>query len=470
MRVIAGIFAAIALTASSASAQFNVLAGQWGKLDPSHVRVMSYNIEDALCTTTFKGEGANSWCAMARVVAVLKPDVLILQECGDNNGNGTGSGVDSQASLGVVAQLFMNGGTDPFRGGTVNSYVKKYVSDPNYNLPYVFVSASHDGFNRNVILSRWPFADVNGDGVAQYSDISSVVNRGSQFPAGGNGGIRGFMFVEINLPDDLYAGDLVIGNAHLKSGGGSANENERIVAAKNVGFYIENFYNGSGSGVVDPTNSVNDFPQATSVLNAMTPVVIGGDWNQDFNVTMTNPSNVKSPANWLTEALNASGTDGTDRDGSNMTFDRSPRKTIDWNGQVVDGSIATNSAGKLDYLAWQDSIAVAANSFLFDVFELTTASFPQPIATYPGNPFYVTRDASDHVPVTVDFALPAAPPPPSCDADANGDNAVDAADLSVLLGQFNQTVPSGTGGDLNDDGVVNAADLSILLSNFNQPC
>ncbi len=61
-------------------------------------------------------------------------------------------------------------------------------------------------------------------------------------------------------------------------------------------------------------------------------------------------------------------------------------------------------------------------------------------------------------------------PPPACPGDANGDNAVNGADLSVLLGSFNQQTQPGTGADFNGDGVVNGADLSVLLSNFSTTC
>lgn len=57
-------------------------------------------------------------------------------------------------------------------------------------------------------------------------------------------------------------------------------------------------------------------------------------------------------------------------------------------------------------------------------------------------------------------------PPPKCVADANGDNRTDAADLSVLLAQFGQSVPPGTDADFNGDGAVDAADLSVLLGQF----
>lgn len=55
---------------------------------------------------------------------------------------------------------------------------------------------------------------------------------------------------------------------------------------------------------------------------------------------------------------------------------------------------------------------------------------------------------------------------PSCSGDANGDGSTDAADLSVLIGNFGASVPAGTGGDLNGDGSVDAADLSVLIGGF----
>jgi len=60
----------------------------------------------------------------------------------------------------------------------------------------------------------------------------------------------------------------------------------------------------------------------------------------------------------------------------------------------------------------------------------------------------------------------AVPPVPPCPADANGDGLTNGADLSVLLSQFGDPVPPGTGADFNGDGLVNGADLSVLLANF----
>ena len=81
--------------ATSAHAQWNPTAGQWGKVDPADLRVMTWNVEDGICASNAKVEGHNDWCALTRIVAALKPDVLFLEECGDNTGEGTGSGVDT---------------------------------------------------------------------------------------------------------------------------------------------------------------------------------------------------------------------------------------------------------------------------------------------------------------------------------------------------------------------------------------
>jgi len=69
------------------------VSGQWGKTDPTDVRVMTYNIEDGICRNAVKAElsggSATPWHALARTVAAMRPDVLILQEAADNTGNGT---------------------------------------------------------------------------------------------------------------------------------------------------------------------------------------------------------------------------------------------------------------------------------------------------------------------------------------------------------------------------------------------
>ena len=51
-----------------------------------------------------------------------------------------------------------------------------------------------------------------------------------------------------------------------------------------------------------------------------------------------------------------------------------------------------------------------------------------------------------------------------CPEDLNGDDEVDAADLSIMLGYWG--IPDPPVGDLDGDGDVDAADLAELLANW----
>ena len=59
--------------------------------------------------------------------------------------------------------------------------------------------------------------------------------------------------------------------------------------------------------------------------------------------------------------------------------------------------------------------------------------------------------------------------PVACPGDINGDGFTNAADFTILAGNFGSAVPAGTAGDLNNDGIVNAADFVILAGDFGCP-
>ncbi len=60
---------------------------------------------------------------------------------------------------------------------------------------------------------------------------------------------------------------------------------------------------------------------------------------------------------------------------------------------------------------------------------------------------------------------------PSCDGDANGDGAVDLADLNLVLDAFGATgVPAFTQGDMDGDNAVDLADLNLVLANWLGTC
>ncbi len=455
---------ALALPAA-ANAQFDPLSAQWGKLDTAHIRIVTWNVEDGISSRNAKQDIVNDWNALVRVMAVLQPDVLLLQEAGDNSGNGQPGGLDSVADLETTLRLFIEGGNDPFLGGTVTSFVQLWA--PGWDLPHIYVSEESDfginsGFNRNVVLSRWPFADLNGDGKATVNDIPFV---SSPFQSG-DGGIRGTQVVEIDLPDDLYAGDLVVTNSHFKSGGSVSDENQRTDAAQNVGFFIDAFYNGAGSGTVDPDNAVNDVPPATSILGPHTPVVAGGDWNTAIGAPLLNPANIKSGALWLTELEFDGPPDGADRDRSDMAIDNAKRRII-FNNNVFEGSGTTTSLGKIDYIAFQDSIVSEANSFVYDPFE-HDGIYPPSVDSYPGQPFNIVKDAADHLPVTVDLVFAPAPDP-ECAGDITGDGATDVFDFADLVAAFGATPADPTwnpDADLVADNIIDVFDFADLVAAF----
>jgi len=380
---------ALGVCALPAAAQWNPAGGDWTKTDPSDLRVMTWNVEDGLCSTNPKAAGLTNWEALARIVASFRPDVLIMQECGDNSGNGTGSGVDSVADLETTLELFMHGGSDPFNGGApLAAYVQLY--SPSYDLPHIFVSGSTDGFNRDVIMSRYPFSDLNGDGVSQLNDFLQL---GDLYSPGVNGGIRGYQHAEIDLPDGTYLGDLVIGNNHLKAGGSSSDHNQRITAAQNIAYYIDAMFNGLGGGVADPNGKILN-PAATALVSSDTLVITGGDWNED---EISNGA-TKGPADWIVKAAINGGTDGTDRDRSDMTYDAS--------AEFFGGSTSTLSSSKLDYIAWQDSIGTLRHSTVFNSSQVPTGLEPPELTGFLISPQFASGIAADHRPVIADFQLP----------------------------------------------------------------
>lgn len=389
-QIVPGLIAAV--LAAPVHAQWNPLGGEWRKDSEFQVRVMTWNIQDNIRTGETKVEGVNAWTSIAVILASLRPDVLLLQETGDN---GCGGCVDLTTELETVIDLLFHGGTDPFLGGPVTAYVQKYA--PGYDLPHVFVSGSHDGFNRNVILSRYPFADCNGDTKSTYSNL--FVSLPDAYAPGtlANPVIRGVQVAEIDLPDERFPGDMVVLNCHLKSGSAASDLAERLAAGQNIAYFIDHWYNGAGLGVPDPHAKIFDSPVPTGILPAQTPVVIGGDWNED---ELSNGR--KGPADWIRLASVTGGSDGTDRDRSDGRYD-------DARNACNPADRSTQSSSKLDYLEWQDSIASAVREFVFNSATIPSGcggAYPDELMNYPATPSVASGFASDHRPVIVDLALP----------------------------------------------------------------
>lgn len=443
-----------------ASAQWNPQQGQYGKTTETDFRVMTWNVRNAINSQANKNDSINAWNAVVRIVAAMKPDVLILQECGGLPNN---AGVDNITNLLTTFDLFINGGPDPFNGNNpVGSYLKLFDADLDY---FVFVSSSSDGFNRNVILSRYPFEDLNN--ASNTVNLSDIAIFGSDaYAPGGNGGVRGYQFAEIGLPQDIYAGGVVIGNGHLKAFGGCSDELQRETAARNIAYFIDYFYNGAGTGIADPNNKIPFGNNNTTILDEFTPVIWGGDLNQSLT---SSGCWSKNPVRWLAEAQLQGATDGTDRDRTDSTIDTAAEPIT---GNVTtQGSTNGGASNKIDYLLWQDSIANATRQFVFNS-NLSSgqgALLPPPVDTFPFFSAIASSTASDHRPVIVDFQLPLAEVTLPCPGDLTEDGVVDTADLGILLGDFGCLGPD-CDADLNDDGQVDTNDLGLLLGVFGSTC
>jgi endonuclease/exonuclease/phosphatase family metal-dependent hydrolase len=348
-----------------------------------------------------------------------------------------------------VIDLFFNGGPDPFEGGTVTSYVGLFA--PGYDLPFVAVSSVTDGFNRNVILSRFPFADLNGDGIATNSDLFMLADLYA--PTGST--IRGQAFAEIDLPDGVYAGDLVVGNAHFKAGGSSSDRADRLAAAQIVAYAIDSLFNGFGAGVPDPANRIL-FPNPTTVLDEHTPVIWGGDWNEEES-----SNGRKGPAEWMTRAEITGGTDGTDRDRSDSTYDdaRDP----------FNNNPDTRGSSKLDYLAWQDSVIEGVTrEFIFNSGSPQTGQLPAPVQGFPGSPILASTIAADHLPVVVDFRLPLATADACNAADlAEPFGVLDLSDINAFTFAF---ITQDSDADLDASGVFDLTDINLFVAAFVAGC
>jgi len=410
-------FAATALLASALFAAkavaFNPAAGDWHKGDPTHIRIMTFNVEDGIgvgvsttpATPTVTG---SSWSYIGLICQALQPDVICLQE------------VEPSGTVATTKTWVQNWANEHFGAGVM----------------HVYVSTATDGFNRNVNVSRFPYADINGDGVANYHDIFVFPGPGGLPPGTPSGGhIRGWAQSEIDLPDAIYRGDLFVGNSHLRSGGSSADLNERIVAAQNTAYWINNALN------------VNTAPFAPpQPLDAYTPVVLCGDMNQN--------SLTVGPIPWL-RGWTSTPNDGTDRDGSEMEVAAAV--------EPFTGSTVTHDGGsRLDYILVQDSIATVVEAFVFNSLAAASNGALPPELAAVMNGHNASTFASDHRAVVVDLALPV-----FVTGDLDGDGDVDGDDLALFVDCLTGPVAPVSGGcddaDLVADGHVDLVDYADFV-------
>jgi len=413
------------------SRAFDPANGDWGKSDPKHIRIMTYNIEDGIgpgqdtapaSPTTF----GSQFDYIGRICQAMDPDVICFQESEPAN--------NPPASVSATENAFEN-------------WVSTYFSPGAYN---IYVSNVTDGFNRNVTLSKYPFVDLNGDGVATNASWSIMLAGPGGLPPGGSVPIRGWNQTEIDLPDNIYVGDLFVGNSHFKAGGSSSDFDDRLEAGQNIAYWINEAYNEGQNTGGDPQNLL--IVQPPDPLDDNTPVVLCGDFNEDES------SNGRDgPVKWLADWTNTAG-DGTDRDDS--TMDRSHAI------EPLDGSDSTRGSNTLDYILIQDSIATVEEKFIFKSSPAADAGVLPPQLDGLFFAAAINGFASDHDPVIADISLPLLPSAPG---DCDGDGDVDEIDFDTCFEPCLFGIGGGLNGncsdaDLDDDGDVTLADYRLFQS------
>jgi hypothetical protein len=126
----------------------------------------------------------------------------------------------------------------------------------------------------------------------------------------------------------------------------------------------------------------------------------------------------------------------------------------DWNDYMLHTFTVT-----LDTRSQYWSMTTAADGVVYNSYDYTNAIAPKnPGINYVG--FSATRQLSvENFILTQRTFL---------SGDADGDGAVNGADLNVVLSNYNQAGMGWAQGDFNADGTVNGADLNAVLSNYNQ--
>ena len=358
--------------------------GDWTREASTYVRVMTWNLEKGLgpgvdTTPASPTQIGSAYDYIGRICQALDPDVIAFQEV-------------QYGSVSSVENALQSWADQFFGTGTFE----------------VFASSEGDGFNRNAIVSRYPFVSLNGWSATQ-SDLPFIYPGPAPdyVPPGGNGGIRGWPHAGIDLPDAVYVANLMVGCSHLKAGSGGDDEQQRLDASQNIAYYLNYALNSTS----DPYDIMPNQPP--DALAYETPVILMGDMNEDENYNYRD-----GPVKWMSEWFPGVTDDGTDKDGTPARPDQAT--------DPLTGSRDTQGGQnnrKVDYVITPDSIITVVEEFIFNSESCQSQELPSQLQGLLDADSASTR-ASDHRPVIVDLQIG--------DGDFDGDNVPDPEDNCPL--------------------------------------
>lgn len=316
---------AVILLFTAAAPAFDPWAGDFGKDNPDYVRVMSYNV-----LNLFPAGTEQEFEAHRRMLLATRPDVISYQEM----------------DPGVAGQL-----------ATALSTI--------FGETWFTWEGQSDGFNVNIIASRWPMS-------MQRRDTEPT----SSF--------RGVTMALIDLPNDRYATDLYFMAVHFPC----CPEPDRIILRQRHADAVALWMGDARS------------QGGRITLPWGTPMMVVGDFN------ITNSRDPGARQTLIEGTISDTATFGPpvkgDWDGTNLgeALPLNPF-TMSFN---THNSTGTSPGSWLDRFYYTDSRATVAQAFV-----LNTLTIPSDVLFTAGLQSTDTQIGSDHLPVFVDFAMPGIP-------------------------------------------------------------
>ena len=156
-----------------------------------------------------------------------------------------------------------------------------------------------------------------------------------------------------------------------------------------------------------------------------------------------NPADTTAPVTSITSPIAGATVSGTTTISANATDDSGTVSKVEF---YVDNVLKNTDTSSPYSYSWNTTTATAGSH------SLSTKAYD---AASPANVGISST-------VSVNVSNSSTPKP----GDANGDNAVNILDLSILASNYNQSGRTRSQGDFDGNGLVNILDLSILASNW----
>lgn len=312
----------VILLVSGAAHAFDPWVGDFSKDNPDYVRVMSYNV-----LNQFPDGSAAQVDAHRRMLLATQPDVISYQEM----------------TPGVAAEL---------ETSLATIFGEQW---------FVWEGLS-DGFNVNIIASRWPLS-------MQRQDTEPT----SSF--------RGVTMALVDLPDDRYETDLYFMGVHFPC----CPDADRIILRQRHADAVAAWMGDARS------------QGGRITLPWGTPMMVVGDFN------ITNSRDPVARQTLIEGTISDTATFGPpvkgDWDASNLG-EALPLNPFTMSFNTFSSS-STSPSSWLDRFFYTDSRATMAQGFV-----LNTLTIPSEALATAGLESTDTENGSDHLPVFVDFAFP----------------------------------------------------------------